>query len=302
MATNYTKEITDDYCVVDVETTGLSSKHDRIIEIALLRVRNNVAVARYSQLINPRRKISSHTSELTGITNDMVAEMPTIDEVEKDVLNFLQQDLIVGHNVSFDIRFLNSAFNNAVQNKYTDTLVFAKKLYPELPNHKLSYLTDYLHVSKSTHRALADCVATKELYDAIKATMLERNLSTNDLFPSSKISKGSKRTNLASIVPTSDQIDEDSFFYGQHVTFTGKLERMERKEAAQIVANLGGIAGDNVTKKTNYLILGDNDYNASLHGEKSSKHKKAEKMQMEGNDIEILDESTFYAILQEEGY
>ena len=69
----------------------------------------------------------------------------------------------------------------------------------------------------------------------------------------------------------------------------------------QIVVNLGGKLDKSVTKKTNYLILGDNDYNAILHGEKSSKHKKAEQLKLEGNDIEIIDERTFYDILCDEG-
>ena len=74
---------------------------------------------------------------------------------------------------------------------------------------------------------------------------------------------------------------------------------MVRKDAMQLVVNLGGILDNSVTKKTNYLILGDNDYNAILHGEKSSKHKKAEKLKLEGNDIEIIDELTFYDLLNE---
>ncbi|WP_350453735.1 BRCT domain-containing protein [Slackia heliotrinireducens] len=69
-------------------------------------------------------------------------------------------------------------------------------------------------------------------------------------------------------------MNKDSFFYGKHVVFTGKLERMVRRDAMQIVVNLGGILDNSVNRKTNYLILGDNDYNAILKGKKSSKHKK----------------------------
>ena len=73
---------------------------------------------------------------------------------------------------------------------------------------------------------------------------------------------------------------------------------MTRKEAMQLVVNVGGILDKSVTKTTNYLILGDNDYNAILKGEKSSKHKKAEKLKLDGQDIDILDELTFYDILE----
>ena len=82
------------------------------------------------------------------------------------------------------------------------------------------------------------------------------------------------------------------------MVFTGKLEKMLRKDAMQLVVNLGGILDNSVNKQTNYLILGDNDYNAILKGEKSSKHKKAEKLKLEGQDIEIIDERTFYDLLE----
>lgn len=73
---------------------------------------------------------------------------------------------------------------------------------------------------------------------------------------------------------------------------------MVRQDAMQIVVNLGGLLDNNVTKSTNYLILGNNDYNAILKGKKSSKHKKAEKLKLEGQDIEIIDEFTFYDLIE----
>ena len=81
--------------------------------------------------------------------------------------------------------------------------------------------------------------------------------------------------------------------------FTGKLEKMIRRDAMQLVVNLGGVLDKNVTKQTNYLILGNNDYNAILKGEKSSKQKKVERLKLEGQDIEIIDELTFYDLLND---
>jgi DNA polymerase-3 subunit epsilon len=90
-----------------------------------------------------------------------------------------------------------------------------------------------------------------------------------------------------------------TFFYNKLVVFTGKLEKMLRKDTMQIIVNLGGMLDSSVNNKTNYLILGDNDYNAILKGEKSSKHKKAEKLKLEGNDIDIIDELTFYDLINQ---
>lgn len=74
---------------------------------------------------------------------------------------------------------------------------------------------------------------------------------------------------------------------------------MLRKDAMQIIVNLGGILDSGVNNKTNYLILGDIDYNAILKGEKSSKHKKAEKLKLEGNDKDIIDKLTFYDLINQ---
>lgn len=295
---NYTKQLIDDYCVLDTETTGLSAYYDEIIEIGILRVRNNEIVDRYDQLIKPNFDIDDFITALTGITNDMLEGMPSIDSVKTDVLSFIGDDIILGHNTSFDMRFLNEGFKEQLSNQYMDTMQFARKLYPELKHYRLSDLTDYLGLHNNEHRALVDCIATKELYDAVKTRMAEKNLVIEDLWPVSG-SHGGKGIDIKAIKPDEVVVDEDGFFYNRHVVFTGKLEKMVRKDAQQIVANLGGVLDNSVTKQTNYLILGDNDYNAILKGEKSSKHKKAEKLKLEGQDIEIIDERTFYDLLNE---
>lgn len=294
---NYTKQLIDDYCVLDTETTGLSAYYDEIIEIGILRVRNNEIVDRYDQLIKPNFDIDDFITALTGITNDMLEGMPSIADVKTAVLSFIGEDIILGHNTSFDMRFLNEGFKEQLTNRYMDTMQFARKLYPELKHHRLSDLTDYLGLHNNEHRALSDCTSTKELYDAVKSSMADKNLAIEDLWPVSG-SHGGKGIDIKAIKPTEVIIDEDGFFYNRHVVFTGKLEKMLRKDAMQIVVNLGGILDNSVNKQTNYLILGDNDYNAILKGEKSSKHTKAEKLKLEGQDIEIIDERTFYDLLE----
>lgn len=288
---NYTKEIIDNYCVLDVETTGKSSYFDKIIEIGILKVRDNKIVEKYNQLIKPTFSINSFITELTGISNEMVKDMPSINEVKDSVLEFIGNDILIGHNTSFDIRFINNSFNIAINNKYMDTLQFARKLYPELSHHRLSDLNKYLNFNIEEHRALSDCLSTKNLYDNIKKVMKVKNLEIKDLW------MGKNGINITSIIPDNNQIDEDNFFFNRHVVFTGKLQKMDRKDAMKIVVNLGGILDNNVTKSTNYLILGNNDYNAILKGEKSSKHKKAEKLKLEGQDIDVLDEQTFYDLI-----
>ncbi len=305
--TNYTRRIISDYCVLDTETTGLSAYYDEIIEIGILKVRDDKIVMQYSQLIKPNCEIDPFITFLTGITDEMVRYMPRISDVKNVVLEFIGDDIILGHNTSFDMRFLNAAFDGMVDNQYMDTMQFSRKVYPELPHHRLSDMTEYLELSNNEHRSLSDCIATKELYDVIKETMKEKGLGIDDLWKKShsngvrKTPRKTKTIDISSINPTVFEIDEDSFFYGRHVVFTGKLEKMLRKDAMQIIVNLGGILDKTVTTKTNYLILGNNDYNSILKGEKSSKHKRAEQLKGMGQDIEIIDEFTFYDILNEEG-
>lgn len=290
---NYTKQIIDDYCVLDTETTGLSSYYDEVIEIGILKIRDNKIVDRYTQLIKPQNIIDEFITQLTGITNEMVENMPRISEVKEEVLNFIGNDVIIGHNTSFDVRFISAGLNTTLENNYVDTLQFSRKLYPELNHHRLSDLTEYLNLNNNEHRALSDCISTKDLYDTIKKTMEEKQLTIKDLW----VDPNKRKIDIKNITPQSAEIDEDNFFYNRHVVFTGKLEKMVRKDAMQLIVNLGGILDSSVTKKTNYLILGNNDYNSILKGGKSLKHKKAEKLKLEGQDISVIDELTFYDLL-----
>ena len=98
--TNNTKQIISDYCVLDTETTGLSSYYDEVIEIGILRIRDNKIVGRYSQLVQPKYEIDSFVTSLTGITNKMVANMPSILDVKEEVLSFIGDDIINGNNTS----------------------------------------------------------------------------------------------------------------------------------------------------------------------------------------------------------
>ncbi|WP_019892702.1 3'-5' exonuclease [Allobaculum stercoricanis] len=183
------KKILNDYCVIDTETTGLSSVENEMIEIGILRIRNGKIVSRYSQLIHPRQAIDPFITNLTGITNEMVEHMPYIDEVKSMVLDFIGNDVLLGHNIRFDINFLNAGFDMEIQNDLMDTLQFAKKLYPELAHHRLTDLSNYLHLISNEHRALADCMTTYQLYETIKQTMRVRQLQPEDLWVSLKRKK-----------------------------------------------------------------------------------------------------------------
>lgn len=294
----YVRKLVNDYCVLDFETTGFSAKYDSVIEIGVLKVRNNEIVDTFNSLINPGFKIDEYISQLTGITNEMLENQPKFIDLKSQISDFIGNDIVLGHNTSFDVAFLQNGLDCTFFNEYMDTLPLSRKLYKDLAHHRLSDMTEYLGLSNNKHRSIADCIATKELYDTIKEKLANDNLNIADLFK--KSSSGGKKIDIKNIKPDDVEIDEDNFFYGKHCVFTGKLEKMIRKDAMQLIVNLGGILDNSVIKKTNYLILGNNDYVSSIKDGKSSKQKKAEKLKLEGYDIEIIDEDTFYSLLNVE--
>lgn len=158
-----------DFVALDVETTGLSPYTDKMIEIGLVRVRNGVEQECYSTLIHPERRISPRITALTGITNEMLSGAPVIREILPEALDFIGGDIIVGHNVSFDIGFMHAACMHVIQSgflsDYIDTMWLSRKYFRDLPNHRLSTLVCAFGIDQgNAHRALADAKATTRCY------------------------------------------------------------------------------------------------------------------------------------------
>lgn len=158
-----------DYTVVDIETTGMNWNFCNILEISGLKVRNKEIVEEFSKLINPHEPIPYFIRNLTGITDEMVYNAPELKEVLIKFKEFLKDDIIVGHNVNFDVNFLYDNFinvlNEPLTNNFVDTLRISRKLLPELKHHKLDNLIDYYDIkSRDKHRALNDCILTNEVY------------------------------------------------------------------------------------------------------------------------------------------
>lgn len=97
----------NDYTIVDIETTGLSPDKDDIIEIGALRIRDNIVVAEFSQLIKASKPLSKTISQITGITDDMLADVKELDDTLSDFLQFINNDTVVGHNIAFDANFIS---------------------------------------------------------------------------------------------------------------------------------------------------------------------------------------------------
>jgi len=118
--------------------------------------------------------------------------------------------------------------------------------------------------------------------------------------PVIEATKNNTKFSAKDISATVDSFDETHPLYQKVCVFTGTLERFQRKDAMQTIVNLGGICGDGVTSKTNYLILGNNDYCSSIKDGKSNKHKKAEELKIKGQDIDIIPENAFYDMISDD--
>lgn len=159
-----------DYTVIDIETTSLDSASGEILEISAVKVRNKKVVDTFSKLIKVNEEIGSFTTHLTGITNEMVLnEGEDLIAVLTSFSNFLAGDIIIGHNVNFDINFLYDSMEEnlgeVLTNDYIDTLRLSRKLLPNLSHHRLDDLIEYFNLNtRDLHRALNDCILTNEVY------------------------------------------------------------------------------------------------------------------------------------------
>lgn len=163
----------DNYVLVDIETTGFSPIKDDIIEIGAIKVEENKIINKYSQLIKINRLLSPAITRLTGITDEMLLEGKETTEVLKEFINFVNEDVIIGHNVNFDLGFLyhncKKYLNYDLNNDYVDTMFLARRLVHDSLNYKLGTLADYFHVSyQGAHRGLKDVEITYEVYNNLR--------------------------------------------------------------------------------------------------------------------------------------
>ena len=175
-----------EFVIFDVETTGLSSVYDTIIEIGAVKMKNGEVLERFDKFINPHHPLSEQTINLTSITDEMVSVADDEDVVIKQFQDFYGDRPLCGHNVQFDVGFVNAALRRAGLSEITqpvvDTLEVSRLLHPEQNRHTLDSLAKKYNVSlEHHHRANQDAEATGylmyKLLDAFKKKYNEDNLN-----------------------------------------------------------------------------------------------------------------------------
>lgn len=154
------------FIALDTETTGLSPINNEIIEVSAIKYKGNKKIASFSTLIKPNANIPYNITRITGISNDMVKNAPKKEDIEEKLTNFIGENTIIAHNANFDMNFLNNSFNNKfIKNKVIDTVKLSRKMYPYLPNHKLSTVAEHIGVTENGyHRAEFDCECCAKIY------------------------------------------------------------------------------------------------------------------------------------------
>lgn len=169
--------MTESYVCIDLETTGLNPKRDKIIEIGAVKVEDNRIVEKWETLVNPNRRLEEHIIELTGIRDAQLSKAPVIEEVLPGLIAMTENNVLLGHRVLFDYSFIKKA---AVDGKLSfersgiDTLKIARKYLPDLGSRSLGSLCGYYNITHSAHRALGDAEATVGLYQRLAEEFYEK--------------------------------------------------------------------------------------------------------------------------------
>ena len=159
----------EEFVVFDIETTGLNSHTNKIIEIGAVKIKAGRIIDRYSQLINPGISIPYHITEITSITNEQVANQPKIDEVIGKFVDFIGDAVLVAHNAPFDMGFIKrdikEYLNIDLENSVIDTLQMARDLFPDFKKYGLGDLNKSLGLAlEKHHRAVDDSQATANMF------------------------------------------------------------------------------------------------------------------------------------------
>ena len=186
-------KFSDTYCVFDTETTGFDPrKNDMLTEIAICKVKDGKIIDEFTTFINPERNIPKEVQDLTHITEDMVKDAPTIEEVLPKILDFFGDSILVAHNADFDINFLQYfvekyGYQDRFNNLIIDTLMIAREIYYYLPNKKLGTIVEDLGIElEGAHRAINDTRATAKMFIRMQEDLNKKNIDINSYAHSEK--------------------------------------------------------------------------------------------------------------------
>ena len=265
VASSKTKRITavdnssffPDYTIIDIETTGLNYRTDKIIQFVAIRVREHQIVDSMQVMINPEIPIPPEATKVNGIKDSDVEGLPNFSYYVQSILEFLGDDYIVGHNIHFDKLFLEYHMGESLMNKRIDTLTLARDFYSLRDGYSLSNLYQYFtgEIPQNAHDALYDCKMTHTVFEGMKKDLGEKGRKLNP--KAYDVDMIWYHYELPKREFKKPENCKDLPLYKQHIVFTGKIPDMTRRQAIQAVFDNGGDYGNQIRQKTTMIVVGE---------------------------------------------
>ncbi|OIJ17070.1 hypothetical protein BKP37_00580 [Anaerobacillus alkalilacustris] len=305
-----------DFVCIDFEVAN-NMNRSSVCALGIVEVKNGEIFKEEYLLIKPTDMyFDPYCVNIHGITPEDVADKPSFEEIWKDISRMFDGSLVIAHNASYDMSVLRHSLDEINVEYpslfYNCTKNIAKKTWSGLPSYSLDVVARHLNITFKHHHALEDARTAAQVYlnacnynevvshDGLidKLKVVQGSLFSNGYSPARiREKKVSKRIDISELVAAATELDEDHPFYGATCAFTGTLQSMARKDAMQLVIDRGGDCTNGINKKTNYLIMGDQDFARFTDGKKSTKLKKAEDLIKDGQELEIISEQDFISLL-----
>lgn len=309
---------TMNFVALDVETA--TAKRSSVCQLSLVFVNDGQIDEKRTWLIQPpENKYSAFNSSLHGIDAETTANAPTFPEVWPEIKQFLDGQTVVAHFTGFDMYALRDALDlyelEYPQFEFFCSMRLSKEIIRKLPNHTLPIVYSWCFGEQleNHHNATSDAEACAKimckLFELAEADSFEsiagkyrivKGVFGEGMFvPAKKRRDYSNRVDVMEriVTPSGEEFDENNYFFGKTVCFTGKLSYATRVELLQKIADVGGTPVNSVTKKTDVLVVGQQDYRVVGDDGMSSKQEKAMKMIEDGHPIEVLSESDFLQLI-----
>jgi len=303
------------FITLDLETA--TAERNSACELGITIVKDDKICEVISWLIKPPSYpyFDYFNIAIHGIRPNDVKDAPTFSELWTELKPLLENQFLIAHNAAFDMSVLRNTleyYNISFPNlQYSCSYIFAKKIWEGLPTYNLKSLCNLNNIIFSHHRAGADSEATAKL---VLAGFKKAGINSLSDFPTklrttigaifeggykpSQSRKPFKGKRIEGIIGDSNKINKKSIFYGCVVVFTNEQLSIPRESAYQMIADIGGIIAKNVTKSTDYLIIGQKEFSKNGHAKLNTKQKKAIQLIEKGSHLEIISEERFLENLQ----
>jgi DNA polymerase-3 subunit epsilon len=230
------------YAIIDIETTGGSSRIEKITEIAIYLHDGTEITGEFVTLVNPERNIPYFITNLTGITNEMVEDAPRFFEIAKQIVELTEGRTFVAHNARFDYSFIREEFKALGFNfkrNLLDTVALSRKLLPGHKSYSLGNICKDLKISiNGRHRASGDALATVKLFEILMEKDRELNGKKGVLMKNTKVSKLHPNLDLSKI----DRVPEEPgvyYFYNENgdLIYIGKSRNLMQRISTHLSNN-----------------------------------------------------------------